>query len=332
MPHPSVTLSAEGDGAAVQRARQTECVPEKQKGMNAMGPTFTELAARIGRYLFSVQIAGYLDIAIMAFLFYKAVLLVRATRVASLLKGLLVLLAALMLSNIFQLHGINYLFSKVVDWGVLALVILFQPEIRRVLEQMGSRRFIAFFAPAINVGAMEQVIAQTVSACADMSQTHTGALIIFEREITLDGMFSRDGTVLDAAVTSTLLKNIFFVKAPLHDGAVVIRAGRILGAGYILPQHKNDRISKELGTRHHAGVGISENSDAVVVIVSEETGSISVATGGMLKRHLTRETLENILRNELLVQEEAEPEKRRFPLPRFLRSALEGGSRHGRQP
>ena len=289
----------------------------------------TNLAATIGRYLLSIQLAGYLDIAIMAFVLYKALNLVRSTKVASLLKGLLILLSALVASTVLGLHGINYILSRLVDWGVLGLIILFQPEIRRLLEQVGSRRFTAFFAPAVNAGLMEQVIAQTVEACGDMSQTRTGALILFEREIRLDGMFSREGTILDAAVTSTLLKNLFFLKAPLHDGAVVIRDGRILGAGYILPQHKNDRISRDLGTRHHAGVGVSESSDAVVVVVSEETGTISVAIGGMLKRHLTRETLEHILYNELLPREEPEkpPRFRRF---QFWKTRKEGDGEHGK--
>ena len=288
-----------------------------------MNLNFAELTALIGRYLISINLTGYLDIAIMAYAAYKILLLLRSTRVASLIKGLLILLGALLVSTVLKLHGINYILNRVVDWGVLALVILFQPEIRRILERMGSRRLIAFLAPAMDVNAMERVIIQTVEACADMGETHTGALIIFEREDLLDGMFSRDGTILDAAVTSTLLKNIFFVKAPLHDGAVVIRNGRILGAGYILPQHKNDRISRELGTRHHAGVGISENTDAVVVIVSEETGSVSVAMGGMLKRHLTRETLENILRNELLAHEEEDTKQSRLPLPAAVRRLMD---------
>ena len=138
---------------------------------------------------------------------------------------------------------------------------------------------------------MEQAIGQTVLACTEMSQSRTGALIVFEREILLDDMV-RSGTVLDAAVSAELLKNIFFVKAPMHDGAVIVRHGRVLGAGCMLPLSKNVNLSRDLGMRHRAGIGMSENSDAVVVIVSEETGSISVAIGGMLKRHLKPETLE----------------------------------------
>ena len=158
-----------------------------------------------------------------------------------------------------------------------------------------------------------------------MSQSRTGALIVFEREILLDDMV-RSGTVLDASVSSELLKNIFFVKAPMHDGAVIVRHGRVLGAGCMLPLSKNVNLSRDLGMRHRAGIGMSENSDAVVVIVSEETGSISVATGGMLKRHLKPETLDNLLRNELLPQEEAETDKQKFSLTGLLRSRKDGGA------
>ena len=158
-----------------------------------------------------------------------------------------------------------------------------------------------------------------------MSRTRTGVLIVFERKILLDDVV-RSGTTLDASVSSELLKNIFFVKAPMHDGAVIIRHGRLLGAGCMLPLSKNVNLSRDLGMRHRAGIGMSENSDAVVVIVSEETGSISVAIGGMLRRHLMPETLENILRNELMPQEESEqPEKRRF-LARLLAGRKEDGN------
>ena len=208
---------------------------------------------------------------------------------------------------------------------MLALIVLFQPEIRRLLEQMGSRRFMAFFTHAESTNVMEQMIGQTVLACTEMSQSRTGALIVFEREILLDDMV-RSGTVLDAAVSSELLKNIFFVKAPMHDGAVIVRHGRVLGAGCMLPLSKNVNLSRDLGMRHRAGIGMSENSDAVVVIVSEETGSISVAIGGMLKRHLKPETLENLLRNELLPQEESEADKQRFSLPALLRARKNGGA------
>ena len=285
---------------------------------------FAELPAVILRYLLTIQITDLLDIAIMVFVLYKILVLVQSTKAASLLKGLFVFFAALLMSYLFQLHGIYYIMSSMVNMGILALIILFQPEIRRVLEQMGSRRFIAFFAHSEAGNVMEATIGQTVLAGSEMSQSRTGALIVFEREILLDDMV-RSGTVLDASVSSELLKNIFFVKAPMHDGAVIVRHGRILGAGCMLPLSKNVNLSRDLGMRHRAGIGMSENSDAVVVIVSEETGSISVAIGGMLKRHLKPETLENLLRNELLPQEDSGADKQKFPLLSLLRTKKMGG-------
>ena len=288
--------------------------------------TFSTLPGIIGRYLMMLKITDILDMAIMVFIFYKVLTLIQSTRAASLLKGVLVFLAALMLSTILNMNSINFIMDQLVRWGVVALIVLFQPEIRRGLEEMGSRRFIALFTRTETSSAVEQAIDQTVLACTEMSQSRTGALIVFERENVLDDMV-RSGTVLDAAVSSELLKNIFFVKAPMHDGAVIVRDGRVLGAGCMLPLSKNVNLSRDLGMRHRAGIGMSENSDAVVVIVSEETGSISVAIGGMLKRHLKPETLTNILRNELLPQEAGE-DKPRFSLANLLRSGTSGGDDH----
>ena len=283
------------------------------------------LLAVIGRYVMMLEIKDILDMAIMVFVFYKILALIHSTRAASLLKGVLVFVAALMLSYILDMNSINFIMNQLVRWGVVALIILFQPEIRRGLEEVGSRRFMAFFTRTETSSAVEQAIDQTVLACTEMSASRTGALIVFERENVLDDMV-RSGTVLDAAVSSELLKNIFFVKAPMHDGAVIVRNGRVLGAGCMLPLSKNVNLSRDLGMRHRAGIGMSENSDAVVVIVSEETGSISVAIGGMLKRHLKPETLANILRNELLPQE-AEGDKPRFSLTALLRAGNTGGDK-----
>ena len=287
--------------------------------------TIATLPGTIGRYLMMLRVRDLLDMAIVGFVFYKILTLMKSTRAASLLKGVLVFLAALMLSYILQMRSITLIMRSLVSWGVLALVILFQPEIRRILEEVGSRRFIAFFSRTEAGTAVEQAIDQTVLACTEMSQSRTGALIVFERENLLDDMV-RSGTVLDAAVSSELLKNIFFVKAPMHDGAVIVRNGRVLGAGCMLPLSKNVNLSRDLGMRHRAGIGMSENADAVVVIVSEETGSISVAIGGMLKRHLKPETLANILRNELLPQE-ADEDKPRFSLANLLRAGTTGGEK-----
>lgn len=294
-----------------------------------MTMTFAELPAVIGRYLLSLRLSDLLDIAIIAFVMYNLFRLVQSTKTASLLKGLFVFFAVLAASTILDLNAIHFILEGMVSIGVLALVILFQPEIRRVLEEMGSRRFISFFTShGENVDVMEKTISQTVLACTEMSQTRTGALIVFEREILLEDMV-RSGTVLDAAVSNELLKNIFFVKAPMHDGAVIVRHGRVKAAGCMLPLSKNVNLSRDLGMRHRAGIGMSENSDAVVVIVSEESGSISVAVGGMLKRHLKPETLENLLRNDLLPQDELEGDKQKFNLAGLLslvRAKQNGGA------
>ena len=272
----------------------------------------TNVIERASSFVLSLELWDLLDILVIAYLVYRLLLLVRRTNTSRLLKGVLVVIAALWLSA-GRLRALNFLLNYIVEWGVVALLVLFQPEIRRVLEQVGSSSlpFLQFFSkPRVDRQTIEQAISQTVSACGDMSKSRTGALIVFERHNQLDEML-RSGTKLDAEVSSELLKNIFFVKAPMHDGAVIVREGRVLGAGCMLPLSRNVNLSRDLGMRHRAGIGMSENSDAVVVLVSEETGSISVAVGGMLKRHLMTETLEQLLRNELLPQpEEDEGEKR----------------------
>ena len=274
---------------------------------------------KIGNYLLLVRFTDILDVIIIAFLVYKLLDLVKSTRAENILKGVVMFLLALWLSEIFHLNGIAYILGNMVQVGILALIILFQPEIRQILEKLGSKniRLLRAFTPAQQQTELEKAIDQTVIACSEMSQTKTGVLIVFERHIQLDDMV-RSGTTLDAAVSSELLKNIFFVKAPMHDGAVIIRHGRILGAGCMLPLSKNVNLSRDLGMRHRAGIGMSENSDAVVVIVSEETGSISVAVGGMLKRHLMPETLSKLLRNELMPQPEEPEDKPRRSLTEVL--------------
>jgi len=277
------------------------------------------------RFLLTLSITDILDILIMAFASYKLLTLAQTARVANLVKGVLFFLAALGLVNIMNLNGISFILNRIVDIGVLALIILFQPELRRILEEVGSRKLkiLGVFSHAQSVSSMEQTVSETVRACTEMSKTRTGALIVFEREFLLDE-FSRSGTMLDASVTAELLKNIFFVKAPLHDGAVIIRNGRLLSAGCMLPLSKNVNISRDLGMRHRAGIGMSENSDAVVVIVSEETGTVSVAIGGMLKRHLIPETLDNILRNELIPQETADADRHKLNIAEWLRARKDG--------
>ncbi|MCI9036738.1 MAG: TIGR00159 family protein [Oscillospiraceae bacterium] len=291
----------------------------------------TNLAQRASNFVLSLEMWDVLDILVIAYLVYRLLLLVRRTNSSRLLKGVLVVIIALWLSS-GRLRALNFLLNHIVEWGVVALLVLFQPEIRRVLEQVGSSRlpFLELFSkPQVDRHTIEGAISQTVSACGDMSKSRTGALIVFERHIQLDEVL-RSGTKLDAEVSSELLKNIFFVKAPMHDGAVIVREGRVLGAGCMLPLSRNVNLSRDLGMRHRAGIGMSENSDAVVVLVSEETGSISVAVGGMLKRHLMTETLEQLLRNELLPQPEDDGEKngkKRKGLKSLLAKEKKGGGK-----
>ncbi|MGI6497682.1 MAG: diadenylate cyclase CdaA [Oscillospiraceae bacterium] len=255
-------------------------------------------------YALTIKLTDFIDIAVIAFLVYHLMKLIRRTSSAQVAKGIFLLLAALWVSSLLQLNVVRFILSKAVEMGFLALIILFQPELRRMLEKVGRSSLGDVFAQSVP-NSLENVISHTVTACVVMSKAREGALIVFERKHLLEGAI-KTGTVLDASVSSELLKNIFYPKAPMHDGAAIVREGRIAGAGCMLPLSGNVHLSRELGMRHRAGIGVSESSDAVAVIVSEETGSISVAVGGILKRHLAPETLERLLRNELLPAEPGE--------------------------
>lgn len=256
-------------------------------------------------YLLTIRISDFIDIIIVAYLIYKAIWFLRRTNSYNLAQGLLILLVVLWLSEVFRLTMINNLLRKAVELGLIALLILFQPELRRILERMGS----SFHSgKAASSTAMDMAIAQTVLACSDMSASRTGALIIFERNVNLNNIMST-GTIINADTTAELIKNIFFNKAPLHDGALIVRNGRIAAAGCVLPLTQSTNLSKELGMRHRAGIGLSEQSDAVVIIVSEESGSISMAIDGMLKRHLSPPMLDKLLHSEL-IQDDDEQDKR----------------------
>ena len=263
-------------------------------------------------------ISDVVDIAIMAFLIYKVIMLMRRTNSGAVAKGVLLLLFALGVSTFFHLNTVSSLLQQLMVWGVVALVVIFQPEIRRFLEQMGRTSLGKVFTPEEARNELDSAITQTVDAYMSLSKSKTGALMVFERKNMLDDAI-KTGTALDCTVNAELLKNIFWNKAPLHDGAVIVRAGRIVGAGCMLPMSGNVNLSRELGMRHRAGIGASEHTDAVVAIVSEETGSISVAVGGMLKRHLAPETLERLLRNELLPERENDEAASKFKLGNLLR-------------
>lgn len=254
------------------------------------------------RYIQTIEFTDLLDIAIIAYIIYRLILLARNSQAAQVLKGVLLVLILLGLSDLFDLHVLNFLLDGVVQVGFLALIVVFQPEIRHFLGQVGSGNLSRFLKYQGDSDALEVAITQTVAAYQEMSRNKIGALTVFERSSILNDCI-RTGTALDAEVSSELMKNIFWPKAPLHDGAVIIREGRIVGGGCVLPLSGNSNISRELGTRHRAGLGITEHTDAIAVICSEETGSISVAMEGVLKRHLAPETLKRLLRNELLTEQ-----------------------------
>lgn len=255
--------------------------------------------------LTTIGIADIVDILLVAYLIYKAIWFVRRTNSYNIAKGILFFLIVMLVSDLFGLKMISFALRKAAELGLIALVILFQPELRRVLERMGS----GFSSGKGETGTeIDSAIAHTVLACTEMSASKTGALIIFERNIKLNEIMST-GTIINADTNAELMKNIFFNKAPLHDGALIIRAGRMAAAGCVLPLTKSTNLSKELGMRHRAGIGLSEQSDAVVVIVSEESGSISVAIDGMLKRHLNATTLERLLRSELIIEDDTQTQR-----------------------
>ena len=246
--------------------------------------------------------SDYFDIIIVAFLIYKLLPLFRSTGTSRIAWVVGVIIAVAWLTDALNMHALSYIFSEILAIGLLALVVLFQPELRRMIDHLSNMKLADIFRKKHSQD-MEPVITHTVRACETMSQEKIGALIVFARDNRLDEHF-KNGTMIDAQVSERLIRNIFFPKAALHDGAMIVRDGRVAAAGCVLPLSDSERLNLDLGTRHRAAVGMSEVSDAVVVVVSEETGAISVAVGGMLKRHLAPQTLERLLRNELCPEED----------------------------
>ena len=257
-----------------------------------------------------MQWSDYLDIIVVAFLIYKLLPLLKTPNVMRIARTVIALVIIAWLTDVMKLHTLSWILNQFLAIGLLAFVVLFQPELRRMLDHLGNVKLSKFFAISKPAQEMDAVIAQTVMACEIMSREKVGALIVFAREQRLDEYF-KTGTEIDGQVSEQLLRNVFFKNSPLHDGAMIIRDGRVAAAGCVLPLSENYRLSADLGTRHRAGVGMSEASDAVVVIVSEENGTISVAVGGMLKRHLAPQTLEKLLYNELCPPENEEKTSKR---------------------
>ena len=241
-----------------------------------------------------ISLWSVVDILVVSYIFYKAYMLMRETRAEQLFRGILLIFALIPISYILKLDMLYFILSKTITIGVLSIIIIFQPEIRRALEHLGRSAFDDVHLIEDDE-VLERVITEITNAVENLSETKTGALIVIEQSTRLGEVISNNGTILDAKVTSGLLENIFVVNTPLHDGATIIRNDRILASGCVLPLTNNTSINKKLGTRHRAALGLSENSDALIIVVSEETGTISLAVNGRLTRNFDKDRLKNIL-------------------------------------
>lgn len=261
----------------------------------------------------SIRIADIIDIAILSYLIFHGIKLIRETRAQQLVKGILFLVGFYAVSVFLNLQTMRYILKLCFNWGFLALIIIFQPEFRRILEKMGRARLTQFqlFTNEDDdeISNIRRCIDSVCDAVHDLSATKTGALIIFERATKLGEQIDT-GTILNCTPSAAVFGNIFFPNTPLHDGAVIIRDGVILAAGCFLPKpQKEELIAKQLGSRHRAAIGMSENSDAIVVVVSEENGTISVAENGELTRGYTKDNLKKLLESRIIHNEEANTDK-----------------------
>ncbi len=255
----------------------------------------------ITKFIQLIRITDIIDIVLVAVLIYQLLKMLRETRAIQLVKGIAILFVLMQISAWMNFRTINYLLKNIMQVGLFSVVVIFQPELRSLLERVGRSKvgkLIDFSGQSREENSIENMTDEIVRATVNMSSTKTGALIVLERETKL-GDILKSGTVINAEVTSALLENIFVPNTPLHDGAVVIRGDRISYAGCLLPLTSNINLSRELGTRHRAAIGMSESSDAMVIVVSEETGKISVAVNGNLTRNLNGQTLKNAIMRAL---------------------------------
>ncbi len=246
----------------------------------------------------NITIFDIIDISIVAYLFYKAYFLIKETRAEQLIKGIVILLLATEISGIMQFQVIRWILEKTMTVGIMALLIVFQPELRRALEQLGRTRFFVKGSQATRNNSVEFVVSEVRAAVLLMAKNKTGALFVFERETGLNEIV-RTGTLLDANISRQIIINIFEPNTPLHDGAVIIRGDRVLAAGCFLPLTDNEELNQEVGTRHRAALGVSEKSDCIALVVSEESGSISIAENGKLYRNISDESLNIYLKRSL---------------------------------
>jgi diadenylate cyclase len=247
----------------------------------------------------TVSFFDFIDIAIVYFVLYRMILLIRGTRAVNLLKGILVILLATAISHTLQLGALNWLLDKILTIGLIAIPVVFQPELRRGLEQLGRGQFFSRSSTVFEVEDHPRLIGELTKATQVLSKNKIGALIIIERESGLGELFET-GIPIGAVVSSELLINTFIPNTPLHDGAVMIRGNRIVAASCYLPLSDSAEVSKELGTRHRAAIGVSEQSDAVAIVVSEETGQISIAVNGEITRNLDEQSFREFLSNLLV--------------------------------
>lgn len=265
----------------------------------------------------SFGLTDALDVAIVAFVIYQILRFVRETRAEQLAKGILFILLAKVAAEWAQLYTINWILSYVINMGVIAVVIIFQPELRRGLEYIGRNKFLPQKQGKIDKSGIRALISTLVETADQFSKERVGALMILERQTSLNDI-AESGTYLNADVSKELLGNIFYEGAPLHDGAVILRGGRLLSAGCVLPLTQNKNLSKDLGTRHRAGIGVTEVSDAIALIVSEETGIISIAVDGRLSRFLELKSMEKTLTKLYLSTHEQENRNWKELLRSFL--------------
>ncbi len=289
------------------------------------GDVWINIQGMVAGAINTFRVRDALDIAIVAFLIYHLILLVRETRAGQLIKGVLVILLLYLAASVLELYTLRTIMEYVIRYGVIVLLILFQPELRKVLEQVGrtSLSNLTVFAPNMSASEYERSqMIKTINAicdsCAVLSKEKIGALIVMEKETKIGDIIST-GTIIDSQASADLIKNVFFPNSPLHDGALVIRNSRLYAAGCFLPLSDNYEISRSLGTRHRAALGISEVSDAVVVVVSEETGNITVAKNGKLNIGITVNTLSTILYNEFISSEKESSSERKKKLFRRVK-------------
>lgn len=268
----------------------------------------SELSGIFSNIISGVGISDFIDILIVAFVVYKILEFIKETRAVQLVKGLSILVVVTFLSDKFNLYTLNWILVNTMTLGAVALVVVFQPELRRALEYVGRSKLIKPPFVQMDKEKVKIVTAAIIKAVDFFSVNKVGALIVMERETMLNDI-AETGTIIDAQISTELLGNIFYEGSPLHDGAMIIRGDRILAAGCVLPLTQSKTLSKELGTRHRAGIGITENSDAISLIVSEESGIISIAVDGKLSRFLDIKTVEKTLLNIYLsnIKEEKVP-------------------------